>query len=90
MNIASFLLAMVRPLLAKIFVSLGLGLITYVGVQAAFDKVVNLAVSNISGLPPQASALAGLAGIDTALGIVIGACSYVIGLSAMSRIGVMK
>lgn len=90
MNIAAFLIAMVRPLLAKIFVSIGMGVITYVGVQAAFDKVVNMAASSFSAIPPEASAIMGLAGADTAIGIILGACSYVVGLMAMSRIGVMK
>ncbi|BBH12976.1 DUF2523 domain-containing protein [Chromobacterium haemolyticum] len=89
-TLAAFLMAMVKPLLQKIFLSLGLGIITYASIQLAFDKLVTYTVSSISSLPPETSAILGLAGIDIGLGLILGAVSFVISMTVVSKIGMMN
>lgn len=78
MPIAAFLVAMVGPILTRILASLGVSLITLVGLVAAVSALKAGVMSNIGQLPAATVQLAGLYGIWTALGMVFGAITFVI------------
>lgn len=73
MPVAAFLLSMVQPILARIMVSLGFSMLSIVGMDALMGQVMASFASAWGGLPSQMLALAGLAGIGEALGIITGA-----------------
>lgn len=72
-TIAAFLMGMVGPLVLRALTMLGIGLITFTGVTAAVQGLIDLAVSSWGGIPGDVLALAGLAGIPACLGIICGA-----------------
>lgn len=78
MTIAAFLIALVGPILARIFVSLGVTLVTMVGLVAAVTTLKSLVTSNLGSLPAVALQLGGLFGLWEAIGIVFGAITFVI------------
>ena len=59
---------------AKFFVSLAIGLVSYSIVQYFFDKYINLALQQIS-LMGDVAALMAIAQLDHAISVVIGALS---------------
>ena len=78
MNLAAFLVSMVGPIVARVLSSLGLTIIVMTGVMAAFSALRAMVVSNIGSLPAVALQLGGLLGIWQALGILLGAYSFVV------------
>lgn len=73
MPFAAFLLALVQPMIARIMVALGLSIASFVGMDALMGQVIGAAQGAWGGLPASILALAGLAGIGQALGIIMGA-----------------
>ncbi len=73
MPVGAFLLALVQPILARILVALGFSVVSLVGMQALLDGLIAATRNAWGGLPSQLLALAGLAGIGQALGIIMGA-----------------
>lgn len=59
---------------AKVFLSLAIGLFTFTIVQFFFDKYVNAALAQINYMG-DAAALMGIAQLDTAISIIMGALS---------------
>lgn len=77
MNLASFLVAMVGPMVARVLSALGLSLVVLTGATAALTALRSTLVQNIGGLPAVALQLGGLLGIWQALGILLGAMTFV-------------
>jgi len=73
MSWASWLLALIGPLAAKALLYLGITVLTFTGVDAAFGAVVNLAKSSYGGMPAAILGLCAMAGVPQALGIIFGA-----------------
>lgn len=73
MTWASWILALVGPLVVKILAFLGIAVATFSGVDASFQTLQNYATTNYSGLPLAVIQLAGLAGVPQALGLIFGA-----------------
>lgn len=73
MGFGVFLLEMVRPLVARVLVSLGLSLVTFVGMDLLMNQLIQVAQNAWGDLPLGILRLAGLAGIGEALSIIMGA-----------------
>ncbi|MDH4419200.1 MAG: DUF2523 domain-containing protein [Acidovorax sp.] len=73
MPFAQLLLAMVQPIIARIMVTLGLSIASFVGMDLLMNQVISHAQNAWGGLPSGILQLAGLAGIGQALGIIMGA-----------------
>lgn len=73
MTWASWILALVGPLVVKVLAFLGIAVATFSGVDLAFQTLQNYATTNYSGLPLAVIQLAGLAGVPQSLGLIFGA-----------------
>jgi hypothetical protein len=73
MGFAQLLMAMVSPLVARVFLALGLSMVSFVGMDLLMNQVIAHAQNAWAGLPAGILQLAGLAGIGQALGIIMGA-----------------
>lgn len=78
MNLTGFLLAMVGPLAKRLLLSLGLGLVTMVGLTATASTLKDMILANLGALPAAAIGLGGLYGFWEAIGLVLGAITFVI------------
>ena len=74
-TIAAFLMSVVGPLFIKALIAIGVGTVTFTGVTAALDGLIQLAQTNWLGVSAVVLQLSGLAGIPEALGIITGAMS---------------
>lgn len=82
MNIASWLMTMVGPLVLRAMTLLGLGTITFTGVTTSLQTLIDMATSNWSSVAGDVLALASIAGIPQAVGIICGAMVARVGLWA--------
>lgn len=69
----SFLSSIVGPLVAKVLTALGVGLVTYTGITLLLDQVRDAVVNNIGAVGASYIGLFGLAKIDVAINIMLGA-----------------
>lgn len=85
--LSAFLSASIGNLTKKALVALGLGTITYTGLQQAFDAAQSQVISNYGAMSGGTLAIVDLAGGGQVIGILLGAVSARIGMMALSHIG---
>lgn len=85
--LGAFLSASIGALAKKALIALGLGTITYAGLQSAFDAAQAQVISNYGQMPGAALQLADLAGVGQTIGILLGAMAARVGMVALSKIG---
>lgn len=72
MPIAAWLLSISTPIVVRVLAQLGIGIVSYVGVEAAVNQLISLARTSWSGLPSLALQFMAIGGFNTALGIIAG------------------
>ncbi|BEU70737.1 MULTISPECIES: DUF2523 family protein [Ralstonia solanacearum species complex] len=87
MPLAAFLMALIGPLARQLLVSIGIGLITFVGLDAAVGAALSAAKSSLSGMPAVAAAILARGGVFTALSIIAGGITARISLMTLKRMG---
>lgn len=72
-NLSVLLMSLVGPMVFRCLVLLGVGTVTFTGVTAALQGLIDMATSNWSGVGADVLALGSIAGIPQCLGIITGA-----------------
>lgn len=85
--LGAFLALSVGALVKRALLALGLGIITYSGLQAAFDAVQAQVIANYGQMTGASMQLADLAGVGQTIGILLGALAARVGIAVISRIG---
>lgn len=80
MNLAAWLAAMVRPLLAKVLVSLGFSVVTITGFNLVLGELRDMFVQSTNALGADVLNLFLISGGGTAAGIIFGAISVRVAL----------
>lgn len=80
MNLWTFLASAIGPLALKVIAALGMGVITFTGVDAALEGLIGMAQSSWSGMAPDVLGLASVAGVPACLGLIAGAMSSRVGM----------
>lgn len=83
----AFLMALAGPLARQVLVSLGIGLITFVGLDAAVTAALGAAKSNLGMMPATVAALLARGGIFTAFSILAGGIVAGVSMTVLSRFG---
>lgn len=83
----SGLLLIVGPLIYKIAAAIGLGFVTYTGVDFVMTYLENYVHSNLSGAAPNIVAMLGLLGVDRAVSLIFSAVAVRATLSGWTAIG---
>ncbi len=89
----SMLSAVVGPLVKSVLRLLGIGLITYTGINLVINEAKDAIVGKFGSLPPEIGALLGLAQVDVAINIYFAAIvtrMLINGLSQTDKIGRYK
>lgn len=73
MGFGQLLLALVQPFVARVLLSLGFSVVSFVGMEMVMNGLISTAQGAWGGLPLAFLQLAGLAGIGEALSIIMGA-----------------
>lgn len=85
--LAYFFAGSVGALVKRALVAIGIGTITYSGLAAAFGSARDLVISNYGAMAGSVADLVNLAGVGQAIGIVLGALTSRVALTALTRIG---
>ena len=72
-------------LLFQALVSLGIGTLTFVGLQTAVTSALNGAKSAVGGMPSDIAAIVAMAGIFTALSILAGGVTAGVSMIVLKR-----
>lgn len=80
------LTSVLSSIVARIFLALGVGLVSYSGMQLVLDKLKGWVSSSMSGMPNDMYNLALMAGLGVALGYIFGAYSFVITYQLTSKL----
>jgi hypothetical protein len=86
-GLGTWLMALVGPLARQVLVALGIGVISYVGFDAAVGQVMVQAKSAWSAQPQAVATWLSMAGANTALSIIAGAITTRLSLTVLKRIG---
>lgn len=86
MSLAGLLTALAGPLAKRVLTALGLGMVTFAGVEAAVQAGLSAAQSNFSGVGADVAAILAMGGVFTALSIVAGGITAGLSMMILSRI----
>lgn len=89
-NFGVFLLALVGPLARRVMLSLGLGVVSYMGLTLIAAQVRDAVIANYSQMSGSVLQLLNLIGFGQAVGVLLGAIVARAAFSAVSRIGAMS
>lgn len=83
---SSALSALAGPIAKKVLSALGIGMLTFVGVDTAVSAALNAAKSNFAGIPADIMQLCAMAGFFTAFGIIAGGITAGVTMMTISRL----
>lgn len=81
-----FLSTVLAPLVKKVLVALGIGAISYVGINFAMDAAKAQIMSNMAGIPLDVAQLMGLFKFDVAINIAMSAVTTRMAFSGVNKI----
>lgn len=87
MHLFAWLLSIAWPLVKKVLVMLGIGLVSYAGLSAIGAEIQNAVLSNWGMLGGAVLQIATLGGIPQSIGIILGALNARIAYVAVGKIG---
>ena len=83
--IAQFVMSLVGPLIFNALKILGIGTVTYVGINLMLDQVSDYIISRLSGLPNDLRMILGLAKLDVVINIVLSAVTTRFVMSGLNK-----
>jgi len=81
----AFLAGAVGPLAKKILLALGIGTLTYTGLQAAFNAAQTQIINNYGLMAGGTLSIVDLAGVGQAIGILLGAMTARVGMIVVAK-----
>lgn len=85
----ALLLGLVTPLVRRVLIALGVGIVTYTGYSAVIDSIKAHIVSEMSGLTGNALQIITLYGLPDAIGIILGAFTTAASLSVAKKFKIL-
>lgn len=73
------------PIVQRVLAGLGFGTVTYIGLQAAFDALKNIIVTNYNSIPSTMASLFYLAGFNYSVGLILAAYSMRLTMIAVKK-----
>jgi hypothetical protein len=89
-NVSSLLTSLAGPIAKKALAALGMGVLSYAAVQAAFAGVQAALLASYGQISADIVGPLNMAGFGQAIGIVLGAMSARFSLLAVKKIGMMS
>ncbi|MDX9974777.1 MAG: DUF2523 family protein [FCB group bacterium] len=90
LSLPQILMLIAIPLVARVMSALGMGIISYVSINAFVDFIVSRVMIQIGAMTGSAVMVLALAGIFEALSIILSALSVKATLLALKRIGILQ
>jgi hypothetical protein len=89
-GLGTFLVGLAGPVIRKMMLSLGIGVVSYAAMTAAITSALGSAKAALTGFTGDALAIVQMTGCFTALSIVAGALIARVSLLAIKRLEVLK
>lgn len=83
-NFFVFLLAAAMPLAKRVFVALGLSVVTYTGLSYILNQITDYVVSSVGGLAAAGAQLAALFGFQQMVGIILAAIATKLAMAQLT------
>jgi hypothetical protein len=83
---SSVLTALAGPIAKKVLTSLGIGFLTFAGVDTAVGAALAAAKSNFNGIAPDLLAIASMAGFFTAFSVIAGGITAGVSMMVFSKL----
>lgn len=87
MPLAAWVLALVGPIVKKVFLALGVGVVTYASLNLLGTQITNAVLGAWGGVSGSILQIVSLAGLPDCIGITLGAINARIALIAVSKFG---
>lgn len=87
MTFANLLVLLAGPIAKKVLSALGIGFITFIGVDAAVSAALSAAKSNFAGISTDIASILAMAGFFDAFAAIAGGLSAGVAMMALSRLG---
>lgn len=84
-GVGSWLVALAGPIARQVLVSLGIGVITFVGLDTGVSAALASAKSNLTGMSVDVASVVALGGGFTALSVIAGGITAGISMIALKR-----
>jgi len=84
-GLGTWLMALIGPLARQVLLSLGVGVVTFVGLSAAVTAALGSAKASLAGLPADITQVLALGGVFTALSILAGGITAGVSMIALKR-----
>lgn len=81
----SFLLSMAGPIARQVMVSLGIGVVTFVGLNTAVSSALSSSKAAVSGLTGDLLQVAALAGLFVCMSVIAGGITAGVSMIALKR-----
>jgi cyanate permease len=85
MPLAAFLLAMALPIAKKVFIALGLGIVTFTGLSLILNQLQSYIITSIGGVTADAAQVAALFGFHQSVGILLAAITTKFAMASFTR-----
>jgi len=85
MSFASLMVSLAGPVVKRALASIGMGVVTYAGLQVAVNGAISAAQSSFGGLAAGPAAILAMSGVFTAMGIIAGGIISGITMIALKR-----
>jgi hypothetical protein len=86
MTLATWLLALVQPLIVQGLIALGVGVLTVSGLDLAVNQAVSWMNSAVGGLPANLASMLALGGIFKGLSYIVGAFAARVSMAGASSV----
>lgn len=86
-SLALFFRVQIGDLAKRALVAVGIGTITYTGLDYAFASARDAVVANYGAMAGATADIANLAGVGASIGIILGAMASRVALMALSQLG---
>lgn len=86
-NLAVWLLALVTPVVRRVLIALGIGLVTYTGLDYALNGLRDAVINSLGGIPADVSGIAATLGIYESVSIALGAIATRLALTQLTKWG---
>lgn len=84
-----YLDSVATPIVTRVLVGLGFGVVSYVGVMQAFNALQTLILNSFTGMPASVASILFLAGFNQSVGIVLGAGATRVSMLVTKRLGII-
>lgn len=85
----AFFMSLVTPVVRRVLIALGIGMVTYAGYSELIDQVKNHIINQMGGLPSKTLQIITLYGLPESLSIILGAFTTAASISALKKFKIL-